>query len=57
MCLAHTEADKVPTTRAEKIMLEEAGLWERTVVVPDLDMDPQAFKEILLSVSLPQTSR
>lgn len=48
MCLHSTTADRTPTTRAEKLTLEDAGLGERSVTVPDLDCSPGSFQKVLL---------
>ena len=49
MCLSSTSADRVPTSQSGKIILEEAGLGEKTVTVPDVDCSPQAFHQLLLA--------
>ena len=47
-CLSDTSQDRIPTTAAAKLMLEEAGLGEKRVMVP-LDADAEAFHSLLLS--------
>lgn len=39
----------MPTSTSEKLMLEEAGLWEKTVCVPDLDCGRDEFRSIILA--------
>ena len=46
MCLNDTGADRVPTTRSEKCMLEEAGLGEKILTIP-LDSSAQTFSKVL----------
>ena len=49
VCLSDTEAERVPTSHAEKLILEEAGLWERVVSVQDLDCSTEACRSVILS--------
>ena len=49
MCLSSTSADRVPTSQSGKMILEEAGLGEKTVTVPDVDCSPQAFHQLSIS--------
>jgi hypothetical protein len=37
----------VPTTKSEKLLLEEAGLGEKVVTIPDVDCTPEAFHQLL----------
>ena len=39
----------MPTSQSEKLILEEAGLWEKTVCIPDLDCDRDAFRSVILA--------
>ena len=48
ICLHNTTADWVPTTQSEKLMLEEAGLGEKKVTIPDLDCSQSTFHQPLL---------
>lgn len=48
VCLCSTIADRVPSTQSEKLILEEAGLGEKLVVIPDLDCSPERFHQVLL---------
>ena len=48
ICLNSTSADRAPTTQSEKLMLEDAGLGEKTIVVPDLDCSQGTFHQVLL---------
>ena len=48
VCLNSTTADRVPTSQSEKLLLEEAGLGEKVVTVPDLDCDVESFHQVLL---------
>jgi hypothetical protein len=41
VCLSSSEADRVPTSHSEKLLLEDDGLWEKVVTVPDMDCDPE----------------
>lgn len=50
VCLSSTAADRVPTSQSGKLVLEEAGLGERTVTVPDIDCSPECFRRLLLEV-------
>ena len=49
VCLSSCEAERVPTGQSHKMLLEEAGLWEKVVTIPDLDCDPETFRKILFS--------
>lgn len=49
VCLADTDTERVPTSRSEKMILEEAGLWEKEITIPDLDCDSETFRRIVLS--------
>ena len=49
VCLSDSEAERVPTRQSEKLVLEEAGLWEKTLSIPDLDCDGDAFRSIILA--------
>lgn len=49
ICLDRRDADRVPTTQSAKMLLEEAGLGEKTVVIPDIDCDPEDFHSLILS--------
>ena len=46
LALACTDDDHVPTTQAEKVLLEEAGLGEK---VADLDCGEEALRATMLS--------
>ena len=48
VCLSDTEAERVPTGQSEKVVLEEAGLWEKTVCV-DLESDKESFRSTILA--------
>lgn len=47
-CLSSTSADRVPTSQSGKLVLEEAGLGEKAVTVPDLDCSAEEFCEVLM---------
>ena len=49
VCLSDPDVVRVPTSRAERLILEEAGLWEKEVTIPDLDCDGETFRHIVLS--------
>jgi hypothetical protein len=49
VCLDGRDVDRVPTTQAAKLILEEAGLGEKTIVVPNVDCTPEEFHEVILS--------
>lgn len=46
VCLASTEADRVPTGHTEKMLLEEAGLWEKVITI-NLDSELEEFRSTL----------
>lgn len=48
VCLAYRDQDRSPTTDADKDELFQAGLGEKEIMFPSLDMDASAFKELLL---------
>ena len=48
VCLHCSTADRVPTTQSEKLTLEEAGLGEKMVTIPDLDCSPATFQSVLV---------
>lgn len=48
VCLDKTDADRVPTTQSAKMALEEAGLGEKTILLPDVDCDPEDFHTLIL---------
>lgn len=48
VCLSSTWADRVPTSQSDRLALEEAGLGERLVTVPDIDCSAQVLRRILL---------
>lgn len=48
MCLDRVDAERVPTTRSEKVTLEEAGLGEKSISFPDLECDHKAFHSTVL---------
>lgn len=47
-CLHSSDADRVPTAQWERLLLEEAGLGEKVVTVPDVDCSPATFQRLLL---------
>lgn len=49
VCLSSLAADRVPTSQVGKLLLEEAGLGEKTVTVEDIDSGPEAFRQVLLT--------
>ena len=49
MCLSMRDADRVPTSQSDKMALEEAGLGEKTITIPDLDCEPLEFHEVILT--------
>lgn len=49
VCLAHKDQEKTPTTDFAKDELCRAGLGEKEVVFPSLDMDADGFKEVLFN--------
>ena len=49
VCLHSTTADRVPTNQSAKLLLEEAGLGQKLIRVPDLDCGPEAFSKLLLA--------
>ena len=48
-CLESTVADRVPTSQSAKMVLEEAGLGEKVVTIPDIDCTPDTFHKLLLT--------
>lgn len=48
-CLSGTNADRVPTTSSERMILDAAGLGERVLTVPDVDCSVQSFRQLLLT--------
>ena len=48
VCLAYRDQSKIPTTDTEKDDLLKAGLGEQIIEFDDLDMDANAFREVLL---------
>lgn len=48
VCLAYRDQSKIPTTDTEKDDLLKAGLGEQIIELDDLDMDANAFREVLL---------
>ncbi len=48
VCLSSTDVNRVPTSQLEKLVLEEAGLGEKTVTIPDVSCTPEEFRCILL---------
>ena len=46
VCLSTTSADRVPS-QTVKMQLEEAGLGEKLITVPDIDCSPEKFKDLL----------
>ena len=44
VCLAYRDQDRSPTTDADKDELFQAGLGEKEITFPSLDMDAAAFK-------------
>ena len=49
VCLSSTSAERVPTSQLERLVLEEAGLGEKTVTVPDITCSPEEFHLLLLT--------
>ena len=49
VCLSSTTAERVPTTQTDKLALEEAGLGEKGVTIPDIDCSPESFNKLLLA--------
>lgn len=47
VCLSTTTADRVPGSQIVKLQLEEAGLGEKLVTVPDVDCTPETFRQVL----------
>lgn len=50
VCLSSTHADRVPTSRLERLVLEEAGLGEKTITVPDITCSYEEFHHLLLAI-------
>ena len=48
VCLSKCNQDAIPTTDKEKDALLEAGLGEKKIVIPDIDMNGEEFRDILL---------
>ena len=48
ICLDKTDSDRVPTTQSAKMVLEEAGLGEKLIEVPDVDCGPDEFNDVVL---------
>lgn len=46
VCLSSTDADRVPGSKVDKLLLEEAGLGTKEVTV-DLDSSPDIFRQQL----------
>lgn len=47
VCLHSTSADQVPCRQADRLVLEEAGLGEKVLVV-DMNCTPEGFRQLLL---------
>ena len=47
-CLSQCKQEVVPTTNREKDALLEAGLGEKKIVVPDIDMTGEEFRYLIL---------
>ena len=48
VCLAYRDQSKIPTTDTEKDDLLKAGRGEQIIEFDDVDMDANAFREVLL---------
>ena len=48
VCLAYRDQSKIPTTDTDKDDLLKAGLGEKMIEFNDLDIDANAFREVLL---------
>lgn len=48
VCLAYRNQDRSPTTNFDKDELFQAGLGEKEIIFPSLDIDAAVFKELLL---------
>ena len=49
VCLSSTNADRVPTSKLGKLALEEAGIGEKTVTVPNIKCNPEDFRLLVLA--------
>ena len=48
VCLDSTDAERIPTTQAAKMVLEEAGLGEKVIKVT-IDCTPEEFHAVIMS--------
>ena len=48
LCLAYHDQEKIPTTDVEKEDLFKAGLGEKVLEFPDMDISRGVFNEVLL---------
>lgn len=48
VCLAYHDQEKIPTTDVEKDDLFKAGLGEKVLEFPDMDISREVFNEVLL---------
>ena len=49
ICLDKMDADRIPTTKSAKMALEEAGLGEKVMKEPDMDLGLEEFNTVVLS--------
>ena len=49
VCLGYREQDRIPTTDFDKDELFQAGLGEKEISFPSLEIDATSFKELILS--------
>ena len=47
-CLSSASAQRVPCTQAEKMVLEEAGLGEKLITIPNIDCTAENFNKLLV---------
>lgn len=48
VCLSTTNADRVPTSKLGRLALQEAGLGDKTITVPNINCNPGDFRLLLL---------
>ncbi len=49
VCLSSTNADRVPTSKLGRLVLEQAGLGEKSITVPNINCHQEHFRCLILT--------